>query len=271
VTRPVALLTDYGPGTEHVGALHAVIAAACPTADRIDLAHDVPPGDVRWGAVILRRLVPLLPGAVTLAVVDPGVGTDRAAVAVELADGGAIVGPDNGLLALLLPAATAATRIEDAGVASATFHGRDVFAPAAARLCAGAAVADLGEPVALDDLRAPGWSVAVAEPGRIAAAVIGTDRFGNLALDADSEHLSVARLSLGERVLVSSGTTSHEATVGRTFADVAPGALLVYVDSGGLIALAERDGDAATRLAFGTGTEVALTASSAGLSGRRVS
>ena len=97
--RPVvALLTDYGPGSEHVGALHAVVAAGCPGADRVDLAHDLPAGDVRAGALVLRRLAPLVPGAVVVAVVDPGVGTARRAVAVALAGGGALVGPDNGLL-----------------------------------------------------------------------------------------------------------------------------------------------------------------------------
>ncbi|HWH13678.1 MAG TPA: SAM-dependent chlorinase/fluorinase, partial [Miltoncostaeaceae bacterium] len=94
----VTLLTDYGPAGEHVGALHAVIVARCPAAVRVDLAHDIPPGEVRWAALQLARLAPLLPGAMHLAVVDPGVGTARRALAVGLAGGGALVGPDNGLL-----------------------------------------------------------------------------------------------------------------------------------------------------------------------------
>ncbi|HWH14661.1 MAG TPA: SAM-dependent chlorinase/fluorinase, partial [Miltoncostaeaceae bacterium] len=94
----VTLLTDYGPAGEHVGALHAVIVARCPAAVRVDLAHDIPPGAVRWAALQLARLAPLLPGAVHVAVVDPGVGTARRALAVGLAGGGALVGPDNGLL-----------------------------------------------------------------------------------------------------------------------------------------------------------------------------
>ncbi len=157
--RPVvALLTDYGPGSEHVGALHAVIAAACPEADRIDLAHDLPAGDVRAGAVVLARLAPLVPGAVVLAVVDPGVGTARRAVAAGLRDGGALVGPDNGLLgpaARALGAATCAVLPPPPADAPATFHGRDVLAPAAARLASGRSPADLGEP---------------ADPATIAAA-----------------------------------------------------------------------------------------------------
>src|SRR5690606_7857620 len=95
---PVTFLTDYGPGSEHVGALHLVVAAAAPGARTIDLAHDIPPGDIRGGALTLARLAPMLPGAVHVAVVDPGVGGERRGVAVQLGEGGALVGPDNGLL-----------------------------------------------------------------------------------------------------------------------------------------------------------------------------
>ncbi|MDH3225994.1 MAG: SAM-dependent chlorinase/fluorinase [Thermoleophilia bacterium] len=258
MTRPVALLTDYGPGSEHVGALHAVIAAACPVADRIDLAHDIPPGDVRWGAVVLGRLAPLLPGAICVAVVDPGVGTDRAATAVELLDGGAVVGPDNGVLAELLPAAVGAVRLEVPPAASATFHGRDVFAPAAARLAAGAALAALGPRVELGDLVVPTWTSAAAVAGRITAAVIGRDRFGNAALDGGEEHLQIARLSRGDRVVVTAESARHPATVARTFADVPRGELLVHVDSAGLLALAVRDGDAVRELALEVGAAVEI-------------
>ncbi len=260
MTRPVSLLTDYGPGTEHVGALHAVIAAACPDADRVDLAHDVPPGDVRWGALMLARLVPLLPGAVTVAVVDPGVGTDRAAIAIELADGGAAVGPDNGLLSGLFHMAVRAARLTEPQTASATFHGRDVFAPAAACLAAGSGLEDIGTPTELARLITPKWSTATAQPGHIDTTVIGRDRFGNIALDGDAEHLSAARFTHGDRVTIAGAVGVHQATVARTFADVAPTRLLLYVDSGGLLSLAERDGDAQSRLGLQVGAKLSLTA-----------
>jgi S-adenosylmethionine hydrolase len=225
----------------------------------VDLAHDIPPGDVRWGALVLGRLAPLLPGAIYLAVVDPGVGTQRAAVAVALADGGVAVGPDNGLLAGVLEDATAAVRLAVPPEASATFHGRDVFAPAAGRLAAGAGLAELGPEVGLADLERPTWSVAAAEPGRIRATVIGVDRFGNLALDARAEHLAVAGLGSRAAVTVTTAAGDARAILGRTFADVPVGGLLLYLDSGKLLSLATRDGSALATLGVGVGAELALS------------
>ena len=144
MTRPLGFLTDYGPGTEHVGALHAVASAIAPASARIDLAHDVPPGDIRWGAILVDRLVQVMPqDSVTVAVVDPGVGTDRRAVAVELAWGRVVIGPDNGLLGLVAQRQGAVRAVEVTArdrmrePVSQTFHGRDVFAPCAAHLAAG--------------------------------------------------------------------------------------------------------------------------------------
>jgi S-adenosylmethionine hydrolase len=200
--RVVALLTDFGAGSEHVGALHAVVAAACPGADRIDLAHDLPAGDVRAGALSLARLAALLPGAVHVAVVDPGVGTDRRAAAVALAGGGALVGPDNGLLgpaAAALGAVAAVALVPPPG-AAATFHGRDLFAPAAARLAAGEPLAALGEPFDPATLVAPDLPPPRVEPGRLSAEVVGVDRYGNVQLLAGAEHLAAAGFGRGERI-----------------------------------------------------------------------
>ena len=139
--RPVvAFLTDFGAGSEYVGALHALIARDCPDADRVDLAHDIPPGDVRGAALALARLVVLIPGAIVVAVVDPGVGTARRAAAVALDGGGALVGPDNGLLApaaVALGARAAVALAPPPPAIPATFHGRDLFAPAAAPVSPG--------------------------------------------------------------------------------------------------------------------------------------
>jgi len=260
--RPVvALLTDYGPGSEHVGALHAVVAAGCPGADRVDLAHDVPPGDVRAGAVLLRRLAPLVPAAVVLAVVDPGVGTERRAVAVALAPGGALVGPDNGLLgpaARELGAAAAVVLPPPPDDAPATFHGRDLLAPAAARLAAGAPLAGLGEPADPAGLAAPELPPPEVGPGSLRAIAVIVDRFGNVELLAGAADLERAGFSRGDRIFAATGERRHPATVARAFGDVAPKAMLVHVDSHGMAAIAVNGGSAAARLPAAPGDRVSL-------------
>jgi S-adenosyl-L-methionine hydrolase (adenosine-forming) len=260
--RPVvALLTDYGPGSEHVGALHAAVAAACPAADRIDLAHDLPAGDLRAGAVLLRRLAPLVPGAVVVAVVDPGVGTGRRAVAVTLGSGGALVGPDNGLLG---PAArdlgaTAAVVLpglpEDA---PATFHGRDLLAPAAARLAAGASLAELGEPADPATLAEPDLPPPQVGEGSLVATAVIVDRFGNVELLAGPADLERAGFARGDRIFAATGERRHPATVARAFADVARKGMLVHLDSHGMVALAVNQGSAAARLGAAPGDRVSL-------------
>ena len=239
--RPVvALLTDYGPGSEHVGALHAVVAAGCPGADRVDLAHDVPPGDVRAGAVLLRRLAPLVPAAVVLAVVDPGVGTERRAVAVALAPGGGVVRRG---------------RQDDA---PATFHGRDLLAPAAARHAAGAPLAGRGEPADPAGLAAPELPPPEVGPGSLRATAVIVDRFGNVELLAGAADLERAGFSRGDRIFAATGERRHPATVARAFGDVAPKAMLVHVDSHGMAAIAVNGGSAAARLPAAPGDRVSL-------------
>lgn len=257
MTRPiVALLTDYGVGTQHVGALHAVLARHCPEADRIDLAHDIPPGDVRWGALLLERLAAELPGAVFLAVVDPGVGTDRRAVALALDDGGRVVGPDNGLLGPLATRGERAVRIDPAAARSATFHGRDLFAPAAARLARGAPLIDLGSPMPISAVRQPVIPAATVGSRRIETVVLGRDRFGNLALAGGRDDLEAAGLAAGDAVSIN----AEAARVGRVFADVAVSALLLYVDSNSMLSVAVRDGDAAAALGIAAGDGVVIEA-----------
>ncbi len=260
--RPVvALLTDYGPGSEHVGALHAVVAAGCPEADRVDLAHDLPPGDVRAGALVLRRLAPLVPGAVVVAVVDPGVGTGRRAVAVALAGGGALVGPDNGLLGPAagdLGAADAVALPPLPEGAPATFHGRDLLAPAAARLAAGSPLGGLGEPIDPLSLAAPDLPPPEVGPGAMTALAAAVDRFGNVELLAGGDDLARAGFERGDRISVATGERRHPATVARAFADVAPKGMLVHVDSHGMVAVAVNGGSAAARLGAAPGDRVSL-------------
>lgn len=264
-TPVVTLLTDFGSGSEHVGALHAVLESRCPGIVRIDLAHDVPPGQIRWAAVQLARLAPLLPHAVHLAVVDPGVGTaQRRPVAVGLAGGGALVGPDNGLLGL-------AARSMDPrwavlldgrltpGSPSATFHGRDLFAPAAAHLAGGGDPSALGPALAVGDITSPALPAAECAPGRLAAEVLGCDRFGNVALLAGPADLAAAGLEAGDAVVVECDGVRCEAWVARTFADVPSGAMLVHLDSHGQVAVAVNGGDAETRLGAGPGQVCRIT------------
>jgi S-adenosylmethionine hydrolase len=221
----------------------------------------VPLGDVRLGALILARLAPLVPGAVHLAVVDPGVGTARRATAVALEGGGALVGPDNGLLG---PAARALGPLGAVALppppddAPATFHGRDLFAPAAARLAAGAAPQELGEPFDPGTLAEPDLPPPAVEPGRVEAEAVGADRFGNLQLLAGQEHLEAAGFERGDRIWAAVTERRHPATVARAFADVAPKALLVHVDSHGMVALAVNGGSAAQRLGAAPGDRVTL-------------
>jgi S-adenosylmethionine hydrolase len=249
-----------------VGALHLAIARRCPAADRIDLAHEVPPGNVAWGGLLLAWLLPLAGPSVTVAVVDPGVGTARRGLALACAGGRLLVGPDNGLLvpaarALGLEAAvelrSEAHRLHPV---APTFHGLHVFAPAAAHLARGGALADLGPAVDPASLVEPAPPASRAAPGRLDALVVGSDRFGNLALGAGAEELAAAGLGQGAAVWVAVGWRRQPATVGRVFADVPAGALLVHVDSHGLVAVAVNGGSAAQRLGTAPGAAVALEA-----------
>lgn len=260
--RPVvAFLTDFGAGSEYAGALHAVVARGCPEADRVDLAHDIPPGDVAGGALVLARLAPLLPGAVHVAVVDPGVGTGRRALAVLLADGGALVGPDNGLLA---PAAAALGATGAIALAPppegtpATFHGRDVFAPAAARLASGVAPSELGTPVDPAGLVTPDLPPPEVGPGELSARVVAIDVFGNVELLARAADLAAAGFTRGDRIFAAITDRRHPATVARTFDDAARKGMLVHVDSHGMVALAVNGGSAAFRITAAVGDRVTL-------------
>ena len=237
-----------------------------PGCDRVDLAHDIPPGDIRWGAILLERLVRLMPrDSVTVAVVDPGVGTNRHAAAVELEWGKVIVGPDNGLLGLAAArhAATRAVSVTPGNASpnsvSDTFHGRDVFAPAGCRIVTGTPLEQIGPAFDPAELIQPQQPGAVARPGTLEAVVVGVDRFGNLALWAGPEDLMATGLADGTRVWVASAEGGRsQATVGRTFADVPRGALLAYVDSHGLVSVALNGGSAEERVRATTGEVIAL-------------
>jgi S-adenosylmethionine hydrolase len=253
----MSFTTDYGLSDGFVAACHGVIARIAPAARVIDVTHQVPPGDVNRGAALLAQAVPYLPPAVHLAVVDPGVGTARRGVAIET-PGGVLVGPDNGLLPWAADALGGATAVAslsnpDWSLApvSRTFHGRDVFAPVAARLAGGAPLAGAG--AALD----PGTLVRLPEPvvtagdGWLEAEVLTVDRFGNVQLAASGAALAG---------LPGAVTVGGEAAVrGGTFADAPPGGLVVLVDSSDRVAVAANGGRAAETLGVTPGDLLRIT------------
>ena len=261
--RIVTLTTDFGTRDGYVGAMKGVILERAPTARVIDIAHDVPRFDIAAGAYCLRQATPFYAeGTVHVAVIDPGVGTARRAVVV---DNGRhlFVGPDNGVFSLVAPRPAGAWAIESSdftrGQMSSTFHGRDVFAPAAAALAAGARPEDAGSPVELVPLLPAGGGRAdtptVREDGSVQASVIYIDGFGNLITDCPADAV-VPGMSVqlpGEIP----GTRAIERISG-TFGEVERGQLLAYIGSAETVEVAVREGSAAHELGLGVGAQVTL-------------
>jgi S-adenosylmethionine hydrolase len=256
VSRPVvALLTDFGTQDPFVGIMKAVVLSRCPEASFIDLTHAVPPQAVMEGAFLLERSVDWLPpGAVVVAVVDPGVGTPRRPVVLR-ALGRVFVGPDNGLLSPVAARdAAAAAYVIDAQrlglvVASRTFHGRDVFAPVAGELAAGRlSPADAGaEAGELVDAAIPR---PVVGEGVVRGTVVTVDRFGNLITN-------IGRGMLPPGAAVAE-VGSARATIRDTYGEVGRGELVALVDAFDVLEIAERDGSAARSLGAGRGTEIVV-------------
>lgn len=256
MARPIVFLSDFGLDDEFVGICHGVIASISPESRVVDLSHSVAPGAVAQGALLLADAVAYMPSdAVYLAVVDPGVGTSRLPLAVVTDAGQALVGPDNGLLSLAwerLGGASTAVRIDSPDLVSwpvsRTFHGRDVFAPAAAHLAGGGGWEALGPAVDLASLvrlREPEPAVA---PGRIECEVLGVDRFGNVQLGVRPAHLAAAGLDAAALLVLELPNGRAEAARAMTFGDVAAGELAALFDSRGWLALAVNGGQAGALL-----------------------
>jgi len=258
----ISLLTDYGLADEFVGVVKSVIRDIAPHVVTIDLTHDVPPFDVRAGALALARCIPYVASGIVIAVVDPGVATGRAAVAIEVAGGeGVLIGPDNGLLAPAVALAGGAERaVSLTNVAyqlpapGRTFAGRDVFGPAAAHLANGVELADLGEPVDVDLLTPATVPLTRREGDAVIGEVLWVDHFGNAQLNVDPDEID----ELGERVGVVVGTTRRVARRVEAYAMLGPGELGLVVDSYGLVALTLDQRSAADELRVAAGTEVRL-------------
>ncbi len=262
VHRHVSFLSDYGTDDEFVGVVHSVLHALAPGVQVIDVTHGIAPFDVRGASLALARSVQYLCPGVVVAVVDPGVGTDRRPVAVEVGDGSSyLVGPDNGLLApavSMAGGATAAVVLDNAehhlSAPGPTFDGRDVFAPAAALLCRGMALEDLGSPIDPVSLMPGTLPLSRSEADGIHAEVLWVDRYGNVQLNVDPEELA----DLGPSLTATAHSRTSAVSRVTTFAEVPSGGLGAIVDSYGLIALVASQASASELTGLVPGDAVVL-------------
>ena len=261
----ITFLTDFGLQDDFVGTCHGVIKRIAPEAEVIDITHGIPRQRVLQGALVLRNTLAYMPVGVHLAVIDPGVGGSRRALALRDGEGRLYVGPDNGLL---LPAAerfggvAAAHELANSDYAlqpvSRTFHGRDLFAPAAAHLANGVELGELGPPVAAETLARLDIPQPEIGHGEAQASVLYVDRYGNVQLNLDREHMELVEISPGTRVELDCKGERYYAVAARTFADARPGDILLYEDSYRNIAIAINGGDAAEMLAARAGDRISL-------------
>ena len=260
----VSFLSDFGTDDEFVGVVRSVIRSIAPQAAVVDLTHGIPPHDVRAGGLALARTVQYVatPGVI-LAVVDPGVGTARRAVAVSVADGeGIFVAPDNGLIAAAVAMAGGAERavaltnpeyhLPRAG--GATFDGRDVFAPVAAHLCNGVPLDDLGDPVDVSSLLPGVLPVAQRTDDVLDCEVLWVDRYGNAQLNVDPDDVEF----LGERIQVRAGEEIRTAMRADAYGTIPQGQVGIVIDSYGLVSICVDRGSAAVELRLTAGDPVAL-------------
>jgi S-adenosyl-L-methionine hydrolase (adenosine-forming) len=266
--RHLSFLTDYGLDDGFVAACHGVAARIAPHASIIDVTHLIPPGDVRRGAAVLAQTVPYLPPAVHVAVVDPGVGTARRGVAVAAGDS-VFVGPDNGLLSWAVTASGGAVRAfsltnRDLWLASvaATFHGRDIFMPVAAHLADDAELAATGAQIDVADLVTLPVPERTIRDSVAAGEVLTVDRFGNVKLTITAADAAEIGLKPGATALVRYGRHQLIIPYRDMFGAVAPGELVAYTDSAGLVSIAVNSGDAAQRLGLPPGARVSMATAS---------
>lgn len=263
--RPVALLTDFGHRDPFVGICHGVMLREDPAIRLIDIAHGIPRQDIFAGAIALADAAPFMPDdCVFFCVVDPGVGGDRRAIAAQAASGSYFVGPDNGLMHAALTAAGGAVvaveisespwRLEPV---SSTFHGRDIFAPVAAKLACGAPLADAGS--AFDETTI----MALPEPkvewsgDAVTTSVVAVDDFGNLRLAGRIGDFG--RIYRGDRLEIISGDRTWQAAAAGSYSEAENGALLLIEDSTGSPTLVVNRGSAASRMGLSPGDPVRVS------------
>jgi S-adenosyl-L-methionine hydrolase (adenosine-forming) len=258
----ITFLSDYGTGDEFVGVVKSVIRSVAPAAAVVDLSHEIAPHDVRGGGLCLARAAQYLCPGVVLAVVDPGVGTERRAVAIEVGEGASVlVGPDNGLLAPAVALVGGASRVVELtnpayqlAAPGLTFAGRDVFAPAAAYLCRGVPLDELGPGVDAAGLRPGTLPLTRIEGDRLHAEVLWVDRYGNAQLNVDPDELA----GYGEAVALQVGGSTRVARRARTYAELRTGEIGLVVDSYGLVSVAVDRSSAADELRIAAGDPLSL-------------
>ncbi len=250
----ISLTSDFGYQDEWVAAMKGVIRKLDPQVEIVDLTHQIPPFDICKGAVVLAAALPFLPVGIHVAVVDPGVGTERRGVLIQVHRGDILLGPDNGLL---VHATKRLGGIENVFLLEnkslfhspphPTFHGRDIFAPVAAHLSRGTPPQEVGGSIDPDELVPPPWKEARTRSGALFCQVIDIDRFGNLRLSAEVERLSELPLAVGEDILVDIGERMFEGRLETTFGKVEKGKIILYPDSSGWLGLALREDNLAQK------------------------
>jgi S-adenosyl-L-methionine hydrolase (adenosine-forming) len=265
VPRFITFLTDFGLVDDLVGTCHGVIKRISPEAEIIDITHGISPQSVLEGALVLANTLPFMPAGVHLAVVDPGVGSDRRALALRDSGGRLYVGPDNGLLvpaAERLGGVAAARELANPSYwlepVSRTFHGRDIFSPVAAHLAEGAALEELGpelDPAALVRLELPEPTVGAST---IRARVLMIDRFGNVQLNLNRRHLERVGIVPGVQVELEMSTERVYAIAARTFSDAPAGEIVLYEDAYENVSIAITSGNAAETLTAAVGDRVRI-------------
>lgn len=257
--RPfVSLTSDWGVRDPSPAICHGVVLGIAPDAQIVDISHEVEKYNIRHGALMLWCALPFLPVGAHVCVVDPGVGTARRPIAIQTGRGDYLVGPDNGVL---LPGAeriggvVRVHRLENPAyqlpVLSSTFHGRDLFTPAAAHLAVGVPLAAFGPPIDPHELEALDWPSAVVHDGELETSIIYRDTFGNAKLSGLTANLrqALSGLEYGEQLDVEAGEAKvTPMTWARTFGDVENSQFLVYEDSYGRLCMAQNQGDAVTAL-----------------------
>ena len=263
----VTFLSDFGLTDDFVGVCHGVIKRIAPDVEIIDITHGIPAQQILQGALVLANTVPYMPEGVHLAVVDPGVGTDRRAVVLRDRSGRVYVGPDNGLL---VPAANACGGVAEAYEltnrdyalpwVSRTFHGRDVFAPATAHIALGVEPSELGAAVPAHDLVQLDLPEPEIAPRRITATVLYVDSFGNVQLNLTTDDLEEVGIEPGSSVELVLGPDRYYATAARTFADARQGDLILYSDAYHNVSLAISGGSGVALLGSRPGDRVRILA-----------
>jgi len=265
MSLPISFLSDFGLQDEFVGVVHGVIAKLAPESRLIDVGHGFPRGNVKTAALALTRAIQYLPEGVCLAVVDPGVGTSRRAIAADT-PWGVFVGPDNGLLSPAVAMVGGATRIVSIEnpefmliSPGETFHGRDVFAPAAALIAsAEARLEELGPELGGDDVVPLLLPLTERDGALVTGEAWWVDVFGNVQTNIGPEDLAEVGLAPGDHVTLKVGSTLHSIPWVESYGDVGEGEPLLHVDSVGLLTIAVRGDRADDHLNLSEGTAVSL-------------